>query len=116
MATIETTTHVGRLVNPDFPAGNMGNWQQRHLSALFTPRENEAGIVGMVKMWLHYADMRKLRFESGIGEDYVLGTEWDAIGRGLLGLLNGETGRLDCGTLDGCIRGALVAEGFTEEA
>ena len=113
MLTIRT--HVSRLTDPDFPVGNVGNWQERHRAALFTPRENEAGIVGMVKMWLHYADMHQLRFESSIGEDGILGDEWSAIGRGLLGLLNGETGRLDCGILDGCIRGALVAEGFGDE-
>lgn len=52
---------------------------------------------------------------GGIGEDYVLGPEWATIGRALLALLNGETGRLDCGTLDGIIRDTLRAEGTEDE-
>ena len=110
-------THLSRLTQPDFPVGNMGDWQGRHMSAVLNPKLHfEAAIVGMVKVWLVYADGHRARYESGIGEDYVLGPEWESIGRSLIGLLNGETGRLDCGTLDGCIRASLVAEGFGENA
>ena len=42
----------------------------------------------------------------------MLGQEWAAMGRALLGLLNGETGRIDCGTLDGDIRRALERNGY----
>ena len=52
---------------------------------------------------------------AGIGDDYVLGPEWAAIGKGLLGLLNGETGRIDCGSFDGYVRKLFVAEGFSDE-
>ena len=57
----------------------------------------------------------KARFESAIGEDYVLGPQWQAIGEGLRGLLNGETGRLDCGTLDGFILATLDENGIDTE-
>lgn len=108
--------HADRLTQPDFPAGNMGDWQGRHRLAVHAPRDGEErSIVWMLRAWLQYADSHRNRFESGIGEDYILGPKWETIGRGILGLLNGETGRLDCGTLDGCIRSALVAEGFSEE-
>ncbi len=65
----------------------------------------------MVQGWADYARTHRNRFESTIGEDYVLGPQWQAIGEGLLGLLNGETGALDCGTLDGFIRDTMEAHG-----
>jgi hypothetical protein len=41
----------------------------------------------------------------------VIGDAWEEIGRAILVLLNGETGRLDCGTLDAFIRDTLESEG-----
>lgn len=110
-----TTTYINRMFHPEFPAGNMGNWQGRHMSAVTNPRGVEKPFIAMLTGWLEYADTHASRNESGIGEDCVLGPEWEAIGRSLVNLLNGNTGRLDCGTLDGLIRSSLVAEGFSEE-
>jgi len=70
----------------------------------------------MLRGWLTYADRHQARYHSGIGADGVLGDEWAALGHAILGLLNGETGRLDCGTLDALIRGTLVAEGFGSDS
>jgi hypothetical protein len=39
-----------------------------------------------------------------------------AIGRALVHLLNGETGNLDCGTIDGEVRRLMVANGITPAA
>jgi hypothetical protein len=39
----------------------------------------------------------------------VLGPCWEKVASGALGLLNGETGGLDCGTVDGAVR-RLAAE------
>lgn len=86
------------------------------MSAVNYPRGVEKPFIGMLTAWLEYADTHASNNESGIGEDYVLGPEWETIGRSLLSLLNGSTGRLDCGTLDGLIRSTLVAEGFAEDA
>lgn len=86
---------------------NMGGWQDRHDSAVANPKPDERPMVEMISAWAQYAIQHQRRFESTIGEDYVLGPNWQAIGEGLLGLLNGETGRLDCGTLDGFIRDTM---------
>lgn len=110
------TTHIDQLLYPKLPIGNIGNWQGRHLAAVMSPRGAEKPFVAMLKGWLEYADTHANRNEGSIGEDYVLGPEWETIGRSLVSLLNGETGRLDCGTLDSLIRSSLVAEGFSEEA
>jgi len=69
-------------------------------------------IVSLFSGRLKYADEHKWKYHSGIGEDGLLGDEWAKIGGALRGLLNGETGRFDCGTLDKLIADTLRAEGF----
>lgn len=82
-----------------------------HANAMAEPQPGfESAIVFMLKGWAEYADAHAIRYEGDpIGTDGVLGEHWEAIGKGILGLLNGETGRLDCGTIDGVVRkiGAL---------
>ena len=91
-------------------------WYARHLEALHTPHGGfETALVAMLQGWLLYADTHAHRFGAGIGTDYVLSGGWEAVAGGLLGLLNGETGRLDCGLIDGLIRDTLRAQGCGEE-
>ena len=108
----------------EFPAGNAtfaaipSSSQQyliRHHEALQNPKGVERAVVGMRKALLDYAAQYEERFGSHIGDDGVLGDCWLQIARGYLGLLNGETGRLDCGTLDGELRRWAVRFGFSEE-
>lgn len=91
-------------------------WGMRHAEAWIIPHGSEVGIVGMIRAWAKYADQHRTRYESSIGDDGVLGVEWANIGRALLGLLNGELGRLDGGTLDGTIRDILSGEGCDPDA
>jgi len=49
-----------------------------------------------------------------IGEDYVLGAAWLDMLKGCRALLNGETGRYDCGTLDHMLVDMVKAAGFEE--
>jgi len=86
-------------------------WQERHAMAMRMPRAQERPIVAMLKGWLAYAQDHRARFDSPIGEDGVLGPEWEAIGDALRGLLNGDCGRLDCGTLDGLILNTMRENG-----
>lgn len=51
-----------------------------------------------------YADAHKARYGTPIGADYYISEQWTTTANGLLGLLNGETGRIDCGTFDGQVR------------
>ncbi len=88
------------------------SWIARHRDAVSEPKGAETPIVGLFWAWLTYADTHRARFESGIGEDYVLGPVWATIGRSLRELLNSDCGRLDCGTLDGIVCNVLAAEGF----
>lgn len=82
---------------------NASEWVNRHNAAVERPAGFEAAIVKMLHFWEMYASEHQKRFESPIGEDYVLGPEWRDIGLAIRGLLNGKTGRLDCGTLDAFI-------------
>lgn len=84
-------------------------WQDRHNKAF-----RSHPLAHIVVSCAQYADAHRARFDSGIGEDYVLGPEWIAILKGVRGLLNGETGQLDCGTVDGMICDMLRAEGVPE--
>lgn len=83
------------------------DWAVRHNEAIDRPRGFEVPVVRMLHFWEMYAVEHAKRWESSIGEDYVLGPEWRDIGLAIRGLLNGETGRLDCGTLDGFILNTL---------
>ena len=89
-------------------------WGARHCAAWREPQGPEAGIVNMIQAAAQYADYHALRFESKIGDDGVLGDHWAEIMRAVRGLLNGECGRLDCGTVDGLILDMLKAEGIEE--
>ena len=87
-------------------------WGERHFQAFVADR---TGIAGMVHHWAQYADVHRSRYDSLIGDDGVLGPEWQAIGKALLALLNGELGGMDAGTLDGMIRDVLASNGFDPE-
>jgi hypothetical protein len=87
---------------------NSSGWQTRHFGAITAPKsEFEKALVEMLSGWLRYAASHAQQYESGIGEDGVLGAYWAQIGAGLRGLLNGELGRFDGGTLDSVLAGTL---------
>jgi hypothetical protein len=93
----------------------MNGWQDRHLAAIIRPNATERPMVNLISAWVDYAAQHARRFDSKIGDDGVLGPEWAQIGAALHGLLNGETGRLDCGTLDAIIHDNLTTEGFNPD-
>ena len=105
------TTYISTIARiPAYLVGGPSGTQ--HQKAITAPRGPEVGVVSLLRGWLQYADTHKARYDSGIGEDYVLGEDWRKMGFCLIGLLNGELGRLDGGSLDSLIRDTLKAEGF----
>ena len=100
-------------VRASYPDGT--GWKERHLQAITSPNGEERGLVDLLRGWLGYADTYKDRYGAGIGQDYFIGPIWAQIGKSIRELLNGETGRLDCGTVDGLILDTLEAEGFEDE-
>lgn len=96
-------------------------WKSRHLTAIAEPLgtlygpekpTHERAMVLMLRGWIEYAEAHRSAFGSDIGADYVLGDEWFKIGESLRGLLNGDLGRLDGGTLDSIIADNLDQQGF----
>jgi hypothetical protein len=96
----------------------MGQWKERHLNAVRHPFvEKELPFLQMLQGWLDYAKSHEARFDSKIGDDYVLGDAWCAIGVALNDLLNGDLGtRLDCGTLNTIINDNLTEQGWDVDA
>lgn len=98
-------------------AGRAGppDWGRRHAEAWIAPRDFERPIVDMVSSLARYADSHRVQYESSIGDDGVLGPCWKAIAEAIIGLLNGQAGRLDCGTVDALVRDMAAAEGLALE-
>lgn len=120
MTTNKPTRAPSMLADKTKP--NTGGWQDQHDAAVngclgvmtvpsYGKEEFEFAIVRALDAWFDYASGHKRRYGFPIGEDHILGPHWRAWGLALRGLLNGETGRLDCGTLDAFILANLEANG-----
>lgn len=95
-----------------FKSFKENRWGQRHADAILYPKGFEAPIVRLLDALTLYADEHKARYEAPIADDGVLGQEWLAIAKAVRGLLNGELGRLDGGTLDTLLYDLTEAAGF----
>lgn len=62
-----------------------------------------------------YGLAHHVRYETHIGEDGVLGAAWAGMARAYLQLLNGESGRFDCGTIDAAVRSLAMGFGVDLE-
>ena len=79
-------------------------------------KQNMALALEQIDMSLRrYAVAHYQLYDALIGHDVVLGEEWLKVASGLLGLLNGETGKIDCGKLDGSIRQLAEDCGFNPD-
>lgn len=88
----------------------------RHYEALTDPRGDERALVHLRAGLLHYAVQHSDNFEGcQIGGDSFLGAAWLRLAKAYLELLNGPTGRLDCGTLDSEVRRWAQQYGFSAE-
>lgn len=94
----------------------MERFERDHLRAVASPREGfECALLTLIDGLNKYAQAHLDQYGSPIGEDYVLGDYWEDIAHGINGLLTGERGRLDGGTLNGIILKALKGAGLPEE-
>lgn len=84
-----------------------GNWTDESRS--------EQAISSACHALKTYADAHKSRFDTHLADDYVLGPAWLQWLKGVRTLLNGITGRLDCGTVDGFLLNLAQEHGFREE-
>lgn len=100
---------LDRAIGKDFQ-GN--RWGARHVKAWQTKVGSGSAIVTLIEGMAQYADSHHAQYGAPVGEDYVLGDEWEQIARAVRGLLNGERGDLDGNTVDTLIADMLRAEGF----
>lgn len=112
-----TKSNTRSLYNlPACAANDKTGWSRRHLAAIGCPKPGlEAAFVGLLRAWLEYADAHASQYESTIGQDGVLGPEWARVGAALRGLLNGDLGRMDGGTLDGLLCDMLTDQDFNPD-
>jgi hypothetical protein len=96
---------------PDFPSNG---WKERHLRAVAHPTGFERPIVFAFRSWIDYAKEHEKEYGTTVGKDGVLGHVWRDLGLSIHGLLDGSTGRLDCGTLSTIINKNLTEQGFPQ--
>lgn len=91
--------------------GYAQGWDKRHRNAW----RIKAPIAGMLISLADYADAHQARFESSIGEDYILGDAWRDALRAVSTMLNGELHGLDGGTCSSMICAMFERAGFDDE-
>ncbi len=91
-------------------------WLARHNIALQNPRGAERAIASLRSGLLEYGIQYAVEFQGcELGGDNFLGEAWLELARAYLKLLNGPTGRLDGGALDGEVRDWAKGFGFEGE-
>jgi hypothetical protein len=96
-------------------------WARRHaemfdrVAAAAGEHSQKVGIVLLIRGLAEYADAHFYQCGTVIGEDYVLGPPWLAMGEGIRGLLDGKLGRLDGATLEALLLEVAEHNGYTEE-
>ena len=69
-------------------------------------------VKSMLSAAADYADNYERMYEQPLSSDYVLGPLWEDLLWSVRGLLDGETGGLDCGYACQCIVEMLEHQGF----
>lgn len=73
----------------------------------------EDALAHLVKGLIAYKRAYLARYQVEVSADPVLGDDWLSIARGICNLLEGDSGRFDCPTLDGLVRSTADSAGFT---
>jgi hypothetical protein len=90
------------------------DWRARHRAAEQRPTQGEKAILQLIDALNYYQETHRDIHGSQLAEDGVLGERWIKMVRGAIGLLNGDLGRLDGGTLDAHLRSIAIDAGFDE--
>lgn len=93
-------------------------WQRDHLLTVGNARSRggdycAAGcIIRMLEALASYADIHHRAYNSPIGQDGFIAGPWCEALAAVRAMLNCETNRLDCGTVDAAILAMLEPAGF----
>jgi hypothetical protein len=105
--------HTIELSKRSLKADSTG-WVLRHCQAWTSPRTaREKALRALIQAFAEYADSyaEETGGERQLGEDGYFHEHARDMVRALLALLNFESGRFDCGTLDKLIRDLAVVSG-----
>jgi hypothetical protein len=91
------------------------DWRARHRAAEQRPTQGEKAILQLIDALNYYQEAHRDIHGSQLADDAVLGEYWIKMVRSAEGLLNGDLGRLDGGTLDRMLRAIAVDAGFSED-
>lgn len=72
----------------------------------------EDALAHLVRGLIAYRAAYVERYQVEISADPALAESWAETARGILGLLDGDTGRFDCATIDGMIRSTAANAGY----
>lgn len=94
---LSLSEHASKMGNRAIRKGiNDTGWATRHFTACSFPGTVEEEAIVTLCDGIH----RYATLEGMNGGDYVLGAALGHVIVGVRGLLDGQTGRLDCGTVD----------------
>lgn len=89
-------THLVRT-KPTTP--QITNWHEQHAKAFASYNGVEYAIRQCIEGFARYADAHQDRYDAPLGDDGVLGGYGYDMLMAIRHLLDGETGRYDCGSL-----------------
>jgi len=89
----------------------------QHLNAVHDHESNSSAVslAAILRGWDSYAAAYEASYGDAIGTDCVLGPAWARCGLAIKGLLDGDCGALDCGSVARNILAALDAQGFRHD-
>lgn len=96
-------------------AESVASFEHRKAVSDPPPKPFALALKQMLTGWANYAVVHQLRYKEPIGHDTALGPEWIAIGKALKGSLDGDTGGLDCGSIDQNILECMTENGVDLE-
>ena len=105
-------THLERI-KPATP--QITNWYGQHCKAFASYNGFEYAIRQAIEAFARYADAHQDRYDAPLGNDGVIGDYAHDMIKAVRHLLDGETGRLDCGSLSALMSELERAAGLTDE-
>jgi hypothetical protein len=88
--------------------------RQIHKLAVADPRPGfESAITALVYGLCSYREAYAARYHAELSESPHVADDWLTVARGIIGLLDGDTDRLHCPSVDGLIRATAQQAGFS---
>lgn len=103
------------LVNAKPSGKQLTNWYENHCAAWNNPRGVEKGVRLLIEGYAQLADALFQTNETKVGNDGYFHEHAKDLILALVAALNMDTGRFDCGSLDGLVRRLAQVSGVELE-